>query len=205
MRALFFGDSLVAGKGDPEGLGWVGRLDGDRPSGGPAVTAVNFGVPGETSTQILSRWQGQADREIEAGTETVVVFSFGANDTTEEFGGGLRIEAADSVRNLVDALTGAAARDLPAFVVGPAPVNDDAQHRRIERRSDEFAVVCERAGVPFVAVARDLIDQGDWVREARAGDGAHPAAMGYTQMARLIRPHWESWIAAPDHEPPHVP
>lgn len=203
MKVLFFGDSITAGKGDPEGLGWVERIAEATRRSGTEITVRNFGVPGETSTEICARWQWQAAPEIAEGGPCRVVFSFGANDTTEEFGR-LRVEPAVSRRNLSDALEAAAGLGLPALVVGPAPVNDDAQHRRIEALSDEFSAICADAGVPYIPVARDLVAQGDWVRQAREGDGAHPATRGYEAMASVILTPWLDWIAAPVSSATHT-
>lgn len=202
MKVLFFGDSLVAGKGDPEGLGWVERVAEATRRVGTEIAVRNFGVPGETSTEICARWQRQTAPEITRSGPCRVVFSFGANDTTEEFGR-LRVEPADSRRNLSEALSTAAGLGLPVLVVGPAPVNDGAQHQRILTLSDEFATICGKAKVPFVAVAAGLIAQGDWVRQARDGDGAHPASRGYEVMAGLVLDPWLQWIATPALSPTH--
>jgi hypothetical protein len=43
-RILFFGDSLVAGVGDPSGDGWVGRVVAASCAAGLPVTAYNLGV-----------------------------------------------------------------------------------------------------------------------------------------------------------------
>ena len=203
MRALFFGDSLVAGKGDPEGLGWVGRLPVEAPDGG-RVEILNFGVPGETSSQVLARWRAETEPALATAGETVVIFSFGANDATEE-SGSLLVEPGRSRENLAAALDGAQELELPAMVVGPAPIENDAQYERILALSDAFEAICSESGVPFVPVARGLIAQGDWVREARAGDGAHPRVAGYRAMTRLVQPHWERWITSSDRRPPHPP
>lgn len=204
MKVLFFGDSLVAGKGDPEGLGWVERVAAATRRSGTEITVRNFGVPGETSSEICARWRRQAAPELDGGEPCRVVFSFGANDTTEEFGE-LRVEPDRSRANLSEALSAAAELALPALVVGPAPVHDDAQHRRILDLSDDFAAICGEARVPFIPVAAGLIAQGAWVRQARAGDGAHPAGEGYEAMARLILPAWGQWITLPMASPaPHT-
>jgi acyl-CoA thioesterase-1 len=203
LRAFFFGDSLVAGSGDPEGLGWVGRLPTVTPAG-EAIAIVNFGVPGETSSEVLARWRTQTEAEDPAPGEARVVFSFGANDTMEE-DGSLWVDPGRSRKNLVAALDGAWELRLPVLVVGPAPIEDDAQHKRIIALSDAYAEICAGAKVPFVAVARQLIRQGDWVREAREGDGAHPRAAGYRALCDLVVPHWERWVSSPHRVPPLDP
>ena len=42
-RVLFFGDSIVAGVGDPEGRGWVGRVVAASFASGLPLTAYPLG------------------------------------------------------------------------------------------------------------------------------------------------------------------
>jgi lysophospholipase L1-like esterase len=66
-RLLFFGDSLVAGVGDPTGAGWVGRVVATSFASGLGLTAYNLGIRGETSEQIASRWRTEALPRLLAG------------------------------------------------------------------------------------------------------------------------------------------
>src|SRR5690606_27298725 len=59
LRICFVGDSFVAGVGDPEALGWSGRLTVDAHAAGVAPTAYNLGVRRQTSTDIAGRWQAE--------------------------------------------------------------------------------------------------------------------------------------------------
>ncbi|MET8875781.1 hypothetical protein [Nocardia sp. NPDC004604] len=38
-------------------------------------------------------------------------------------------------------------------------------------------------------------DGAVWMREVRAGDGAHPGAAGYDELAAIIGSHWREWLA----------
>lgn len=175
----------MAGTGDPDARGWVGRLAAELP-----MTAYNLGVRRETSAQVVARWRAEALPRIAPGADTRVVFSFGANDATQE-DGRVRVEPDASVRGLQEALAGAAQLALPAFVVGPPPVADPAHADRIEALSARLAAACT---VPFVDVARALRDSGPWVAEARANDGAHPGAGGYAQLTALVRDPLLRWV-----------
>ena len=156
------------------------------------MTAYNLGVRRETSVEVVARWRAEARPRIVAGADTRVVFSFGANDATEEEGS-LRVAPEDSVRALRAALEGAAELGLPAFVVGPPPTGDDAHAERIEALSARLAGACS---APFVEVAGPLRRCGPWLAEARAGDGAHPGAGGYAQLAGLVREPFLRWAGA---------
>jgi hypothetical protein len=85
-RLLFFGDSLVAGVGDPSGRGWVGRVVAASFGGGLPFTAYNLGVRRETSEQVAARWHSEALPRLLPEADVRIVVSFGANDTTIEHG-----------------------------------------------------------------------------------------------------------------------
>src|SRR5262245_55049247 len=77
----FFGDSFVAGFGDPSGLGWVGRVSAHAVEERTPFRAVNHGVPGATSRECVARWLRATDDPRNAQLpDTKVVFSFGTND-----------------------------------------------------------------------------------------------------------------------------
>jgi lysophospholipase L1-like esterase len=174
-QVLFFGDSHVACVGDQSGLSWVGRVAAASFDAGQPVIAYNLGVGGETSVEVLGRWQTEAQPRLRAMMESQVVFSFGVNDTTLE-DGCVRVEPAQSVEALVALLNRAASLRLPALVVGPAAVADEEQNERIESVSRRYAGACREEGVPFVDVFTRLRDSKLWRQEVGADDGARPGA-----------------------------
>jgi len=193
-RTLFFGDSFVAGAGDPECRGWVGRVGAASAAAGMGLTAYQLGVRGQTSVEVAERWEREAAPRLLEGADCRVVFSFGANDATIE-DGRRRVEPALSVRTLGAVLDAAAARGLPAFVVGPGPVCEAGQDSRISRLSAQFASVCAGRDVPFVGVIEALASNAAWVQEAKANDGVHPGAGGYDALAQLVLAGgWLDWI-----------
>ena len=196
IRVIFLGDSLVAGVGDPDGAGWVGRVVGGAFAAGMPLTAYNLGVRRETSADVLARWQSEVTPRVADEADCRVVFSFGANDATCE-NGRPRVAPAESVENLSRALAAARRCALPVLVVGPPPVNDDGQQERIRMLSAGFRDVAERAGTPYVDRAEPLRASPLWRRELTAGDGAHPGSAGYALMADLIMPAWLAWLAVP--------
>ena len=159
---------------------------------GIPLTAYNLGVRREPSVAVVARWAVEARPRIAPGADSRVVFSFGANDATLE-AGRERVSADDGVRALDAALGHAAGLGLPALVVGPPPVDDDGQAERIVARSERFAEACASRRVPYVPVVDDLRRTGPWIAEARAGDGAHPGAGGYAQLAELVREPFLRW------------
>ena len=61
IRICFIGDSYVQGTGDPECLGWAGRLCVTARRDGHEVTGYNLGVRRETSRDIAHRWLSECE------------------------------------------------------------------------------------------------------------------------------------------------
>jgi lysophospholipase L1-like esterase len=193
-RILFFGDSHVLGVGDPKCLGWPGRIARASARAGHPITPYNLGVRGNTTREVADRWSAEAAARLIPGPAYGFVFSFGVNDTLVEDGAG-RLEPHQSVAALHEILRQAAARRLPAFVVGPAPVAEDAHSARIEELSERFSVVCDEVGVPFVPIVGRLRGDATWRGEVAADDGAHPAAGGYAMIAEtVLAAGWIDWL-----------
>jgi len=195
-RVLFFGDSLVAGVGDPTGAGWVGRVVAASFASGLPLTSYNLGVRGETSEQVTSRWRGEVLPRLLSGTDCRIVLSFGANDTSVE-DDRVRVDADRSSGALATILDEAATIGLPALVLGPAPVDDPEQNRRIRSLSVSFAGVCAERGVPFMSVIEPLLASPVWMEQVAVEDGAHPGAEGYDALAGLVLAGgWLDWLRA---------
>lgn len=82
LRVCFVGESFVAGVGDREHLGWVGRLAARTERAGQSLTAYNLGVRRETSDELLARCEAECRPRMPAGADARVVVSCGVNDTT---------------------------------------------------------------------------------------------------------------------------
>jgi acyl-CoA thioesterase-1 len=194
LRVLFFGDSFVAGTGDPTARGWVGRVVAATWAAGTPMTGYPLGIRRETSVEVAARWLTEYRPRLLDGADCRVVFAFGTNDATFE-DGRPRVAADTSVRTLERVLDEAAQLGLPAFVVGPSPSCDPAQDDRVAALSARFAAVCDAGSVSFVGVVEALRASPVWADEARAGDGVHPAAGGYEALASLVLAGgWPEWV-----------
>lgn len=193
-HVVFFGDSFVAGVGDPEARGWVGRVAAASAAAGSPFTPYVLGVRRETSQQVAARWRAEARPRLHGPADRRVVFSFGANDATFE-NGALRVQPDVTRGTLERVLDEAAAIGSRAFAVGPGPVGDRQQDARIAGLTQRMAEVCEAREVPFVPIAEALGACDAWRREAAAGDGTHPGAGGYDALARLVlQGGWLDWL-----------
>jgi lysophospholipase L1-like esterase len=194
-HVLFFGDSFVAGIGDPTGLGWVGRVVAASYGAGCPTIAYNLGVRRDTSADVSRRWRAEADvRMGYAGVSQAVVFSFGVNDATAE-NGGVRVAPDLSVQALQTLVTDATSIGLDVFVVGPPPAGDAAQDKRVRELSSRFAGLCSGLGTPFVETFGPLAGDPHWAGEALENDGAHPGARGYAALSELVLAGgWLEWL-----------
>jgi len=196
VRICFVGDSLVAGVGDGQHLGWAGRLAVRASGAGQPLTYYNLGVRRQTSADIAARWEDECAQRLPADTDARVVFSFGVNDMTMQ-DGRVRVAEQDSVANLTAMLERAAERGWATLVVAPPPNVDDEHNDRTEALDARFTEVCATQGVPYVRVHQPLRQNGTWMRACAEGDGYHPGAAGYEEFAALIVPHWLLWLAEP--------
>lgn len=192
IRICFIGDSYVQGTGDPECLGWAGRLCAETRRAGHNITYYNLGVRRETSTDIARRWQAECEPRLLPDTENYVVFSFGANDVSL-VDGQQRVNETDTLANLRALLDNATIR-YRTLVVGPPPADDADHNTRVARLSERMRDAAGRLGVPYVATLPALIDDRIWRDEARDNDGAHPRAAGYARLARIVAASGAWWF-----------
>jgi lysophospholipase L1-like esterase len=194
MRLIAFGDSMVAGAGDPDHLGWIGRAVAGRRD----ITLYNLGVRRETSADIAARWRAEATPRMTADEPMRMVFSFGVNDAHLE-DGRPRQSQAETLKNARAMLTEAAWL-CPVLMVGPPPVVNPGVCARLESLNENLQSLATRLKAPFIDVLRPLMADGLWQAEAAAWDGAHPGAGAYQQMAELVSAHpaWRTFVGTQD-------
>ncbi|MGC9352170.1 MAG: GDSL-type esterase/lipase family protein [Sulfurovum sp.] len=190
IRICYVGDSFVNGTGDPEKLGWTGRLSSMSESRERQITHYNLGVRRETSADILRRWEDEVSCRLVDSEETYVVFSFGVNDTVWEEGG-VRIGLTESLENL-EKIVLKAKKHYPVIMVGPPPVEDEEQNERIKRYDAAYREFCEEYFVAYLSIFDRLSSNETWGREVSGNDGAHPHAKGYKLLADTVY-QWDTW------------
>lgn len=194
---MFFGDSHTAGAGDEEGLGWTGRVVAAALAEGIPLSSYNLGVGGDTSADVAARWRAEARPRLPRATtegDPRVVLAFGVNDVSlgdED----RRCTQEQSLLSLEEVLLGAQALGLRRFVIGPAALDDEAVNDRIAELSYAYRMLCARHRVPFVPLVDELRTNETWRQQLAAGDGAHPGAAGYAEIARLVLDAgWLDWL-----------
>ena len=175
-----------SGSATRNAAGWVGRL-AERSTAtacpSPSTTSASAATPATTSRAAgRPRW-GPAGGGV-GGPDGR---RFGVNDTTRV--GGPRVAPDRSEANLRAVLEQAAMARLPVLVVGPPPVADAEQNRRIAALDTQFGAVRGGGGRPVRSVYAALAADPRWTDEVERGDGSHPAA-GYALLAELVVPAW---------------
>ncbi|MEH2179903.1 GDSL-type esterase/lipase family protein [Nostoc sp.] len=194
VRICFVGDSFINGTGDQECLGWTGRVCTNANKKGFDITYYNLGIRRDTSTDIAKRWLQEVSLRLPKEYDGRVVFSFGLNDTTLE-NGKTRVDLADSIKNAREILS-IAQKLYPVLMVGPAPYAEQKDSQRRQRNIDlaqHLALICKKIDVPYLDVFTILEKSNIWIDEARANDGAHPRAGGYTEFAQIVE-NWDAWL-----------
>ncbi|MBD0386361.1 MAG: lipase [Nostoc sp. C3-bin3] len=194
VRICFVGDSFVNGTGDQECLGWTGRVCANANKKGYDITYYNLGIRRDTSTDIAKRWLQEVSLRLPKEYDGRVVFSFGLNDTTLE-NGKTRVDLADSLKNAYEILS-EAQKLYPVLMIGIAPYAEPEDSQRRNRNTDlckQFALICNELNIPYLDVFSILGKSNIWINEARANDGVHPQAGGYTEFAQIVE-NWNAWL-----------
>ncbi|MDR3201803.1 MAG: GDSL-type esterase/lipase family protein [Bifidobacteriaceae bacterium] len=195
LQICVVGSELVAGVGDPQGMGWVGRLAARSPAR-PAPAFFPLAAPMESTLQLEARWAREADLRFLPGCEHRLVVAPGAADLATE------VSPARSRLALASILDGALRRRLDTMVVGPPP-GRDALNAAIADLSRAYRDVTTRRGMVYVDTFTPLVANDQWLADMAVGDGEHPGATGYALIAWLVaNAGWHQWlgIAPPARE-----
>ena len=190
VRICFVGDSLTNGAGDVSHLGWPGRICAAAESTDRKVTHYNLGIRGESSSDILKRWEAEVAPRFRNQSDRRLVFAFGNNDTRMT-DSGINVTVQDSVANARTILSRAMSQ-YPTLMVGPCPNTDPDQCERMRSLDGKLGDVCMDLGVPYLSVFEALRSSDVWMHEVGLIDGSHPSAGGYTALADLVM-LWPEW------------
>jgi len=192
-RVCVLGDSLVAGVGDPAGLGWTGRLAARTQAAGLDVTLYPLGIRGETAVELGDRWRRELRPRLPPAVRGAVVLASGVNDGDPRRAAAAVLTAARGVR----------ARRHAVLVLGPPPFADPGEAELARALEAALAGGCAHHGLAFTPVLDALVADGRWLPEAAAGDGDHPGEGGYAAYADVVWEHgWPAWLSGQPAAPP---
>ncbi|WP_075888802.1 GDSL-type esterase/lipase family protein [Actinomyces provencensis] len=199
MRICIVGDEMVAGVGDPRGLGWVGRAVARTQFPEPPVV-MPLAVPGEDTGALAGRWESEVTARLAQGGDNRLVVGVGAADVPAG------ISTPRTRLNMANIVDRAANLRIPTMVVGPPPLaGADRNHLRSLSRA--CAEVCERRHIPFVDVLAPLVGHEQWTEDMTAstartvGGATLPGQAGYALIAWLVlHQGWHEWLGTGPRE-----
>ncbi len=192
MRICFFGDSIVNGAGDPDCLGWPGRICAAANRSGHDVTCYNLGIRGNTSEDVESRWQRESALRLLPEHDGRLVFSFGINDINTD--SGIRRISLERSLTVTRKILTEARRTRPVLMVSPPPTTDGSENRDLMLLIEAFDGLCRELDVPFLDTFTPLSAGGLWTSESKDNDRYHPRSAGYAAFAEAVQ-RWAAWQA----------
>jgi acyl-CoA thioesterase-1 len=173
---LAFGDSLTAGYGLDQGLGFVPQLQATLRRRGIAATVADGGVSGDTSEAGKARLGWTLDG-LERKPD-LVVLELGANDMLRG------LDPSLTEKNLDSMLTELKRREILVLFAGMrgAPNLDPAYVARFDAI---YPALAKRHGVRFYPFFLDGVAAQPGMQQA---DGMHPSFAGVKQMVTNIAP-----------------
>ncbi len=181
-----WGDSIVYGQCDAEGLGWVGRLRNSFPID-QWKHAYNRGVCGDTSLGLLKRFPSEA----ESIQPDVVVFAIGINDSKIPKGTTRALVSIGEYENALRELV-RHAKTITKQVFVISATNVDDQEARIRGESTFSNTSIKKYNQVMKRVAEEervgYIDVFDVLSREDLHDGLHPNAQGYEKLFATIKP-----------------
>ncbi|WP_253279613.1 arylesterase [Loktanella sp. 3ANDIMAR09] len=171
------GDSLTAGYGLPTAEGFVPQMQAWLDEQGADVTLINAGVSGDTTAGGLSRLDWTLTPDVDG-----VIVALGGNDFLRG------LDPATSEANLDAILDGAAARDVPAMLVGlRAGANYGPEYQ--SAFNGMFEDLAEARNIPLVSDWFAAIQGASGINtDALQSDGIHPNAQGVSLIVEEMGP-----------------
>jgi lysophospholipase L1-like esterase len=185
------GDSITFGAGDSLDRGWCGRLKKYFESKGGHHYLYNLGICGNTTEDILERFDVEAKARVtfkREQDENVILFSVGINDSKiliEEKTNRMKIDAfSKNIKTLIDK---AKSYTPKIAFIGLTPVEEDKTARtneRVKEFNDSIKEICQQNDVLFF----DMFEEFSKLDYKKLlSDGLHPSPEGYQKMYELIK------------------
>ena len=196
-----FGDSITYGAWDKEG-GWVQRLrefldEGKQLDEGFYYMVYNLGVSGNTTEELLKRFEFETKQRLKEKEETVIIFSIGANDSQFVHSkNNFRTLPQKFEENILKLIEIAQKFSSKIIFVGltpvdetrvtPIPWNPDVSYKNeyIEKYDEIIRKVCEQKGVFFINILTKLKNLN---YRKLLEDGLHPNSEGHRVIFEIVK------------------
>jgi lysophospholipase L1-like esterase len=184
MRIGIWGDSIVYGKCDSEGLGWVGRWRASLFKQ-DEIEIYNFGVCRDSSEDVLKRFSA----EVESISPDLIIISVGLNDAKISTGQTETHVPLDRFKKNIQALLISSQKyTQKIYLLGLTRADDGFIRHTGTRFLNE---IIEKYNLALLESARDcgvifipMFDRLDPF--ADLADGLHPNGIGYGKMFNIV-------------------
>lgn len=203
MNILFFGDSITWGAWDEEG-GWVARI---KRSVDQKIISTNFnyyndiynvGISGDSSTDLLERFEFETNSRIDTSQDTAFVIAIGTNDamfdTEKEV---YRTSPQKFKNNILGIITKAKKYNGKIIFVGVFPVDDNAlipsswpqnevyKNKYMFEYNEILKEICAIQNIEFIDLFKIFSEQK--YKKLLSIDGLHPNNEGHKQISEVVQ------------------
>ncbi len=201
MRILIFGDSITYGTWDRKG-GWTARLrkflDEKTLNEEDFYCLIyNLGVSGDTTDDLLERFEFETKQRIKEKEDTTIIFSIGGNDATfnntknqcqisqEKF--------RENIQKLIKLAEKYAAKILfvgllPADESKTTPIHwapdKSYKNEHIIQYDEIIESICQKNNIPFIDIFKEFINS-DYKNLLE--DGQHPNSVGHQKIFEIVK------------------
>jgi len=200
-QILIFGDSITYGAWDKEG-GWVQRLrrfldEKNLTSPDFYFVVYNLGISGDTSEDLLERFEFETKQRLKEHKETIVAFAIGINDSQFVHSeGDHRVPIEKFKNNLQELIKLAQKFSLKIIFVGLTPVDEKRttpipwdsdkfyKNEYIEKYNQVIKKVCEENKIYFIEIFEKFKATG---YQQLLEDGLHPNSKGHKRIFEIVK------------------
>lgn len=200
-QILVFGDSITYGAWDKEG-GWAQRLkkflDKKTLSGPETYFLVyNLGVAGDTTKDLLKRFEFETRQRFWEDGETIIIFAIGLNDSQfihsqnslqtppERFKENIQ-ELANLAQKFTQKIIFIGFTPVDESKTTPLPWNIDKSYKNenIQNYNEIIKLFCRENSLLFIEIFEHWIKMG---YKSLLEDGLHPNSAGHQRIFETIK------------------
>ncbi len=194
---LAFGDSITFGRGVVPSTGWANRLKEYFESKDFYNVLYNLGIPGDSSTDLLKRFEIEAESRIKyyfPDNKFVILIAIGTNDS-RGLGSpdNIQINPKDYENNVCEMVDIAKNQTKEVILIGLPPVDESLMpfentyfsNKTIEQFNDILQKIAEENNLLFCDIYSEFTKQENYPK--LLVDGVHPNAEGYKIMYEIIK------------------
>ncbi|MEK7553220.1 MAG: GDSL-type esterase/lipase family protein [Patescibacteria group bacterium] len=201
MKILIFGDSITYGAWDKEG-GWVARLRKFLDE--KTLTEENFycliynlGISGDTTEDLLERFEFETKQRIKESEDMVVIFAIGGNDATfDSVRTQYQVSQEKSKENIQKLIKLAEKYSSKILFVGLLPADESKtipipwapdksyKNEHIVQYDKIIKSICQENKILFIDVFNSFVNL-DYKNLLE--DGQHPNSVGHQKIFEIIK------------------